>query len=66
MALSRASARGMWDSSARDAYRSATNGIKSSYRNCVKVAGDNVSFAPSCLKKAAEPLRSALSSAWTD
>jgi hypothetical protein len=63
---SRAAARGMWDSAARDAYRSALNGVRGAYTQCVKVAGDSVSFAPSCLKKAAAPLKSALSSAWSD
>lgn len=64
MALSREAARGVWDEAARGAYRSATQGIKSAYANCVKGSGDTITISRTCLKNAAKPLKDSLSAAW--
>lgn len=63
---SRAAARGMWDSSAREAYRAAGKGVSSAYAACVQVAGDTVTINRGCLKNAGKALKGPLSGAWTE
>jgi len=63
---SRASARGIWDDAARDAYRSAGRGVSGAYRNCVTVGGNTITINRDCLKKAGVGLKTSLANAWTD
>jgi hypothetical protein len=63
---SRAQARSLWTEEARDAYRSAAQGVKGAYKNCVKVAGRIATIDGNCMQKAAGGLSTSLAGAWTD